>query len=102
MALFGIADDAVLHAVESVAGIHYCLMQRIHFGLGERRVVLHQLESALHAGRVQVNMWIGRRAHGGSVEILGEFCDLDESLAAASGASVVIRVLGTLAIERGS
>jgi hypothetical protein len=100
VALFGIADDAVFHAVEGIAGIHDGLMQGLDFGLGERRIVLHELKRALYSSGVQMNVRIRGSADGGGVEILGELGDFDEALPSTGGAAVVIGILRSLTVER--
>ena len=101
VALLGIADDAVLDAVEGIAGVHDGLVQRLDLGLRERRVVLHQFEGPFHSGGMQMNVRVGGSAHGCGVKILGELRDFDETLPSAGGAAVVIGILRTSAVERG-
>ena len=99
MALGGIADQAVLDAVQRVALREHRFVQHLHVGLGERAAgILHLLNGSFHAGRVEMDMRIGGRTGQHAIEVVGELGHFHQSLPAAGGAAVPIRVLRALAI----
>ena len=99
VALGGIADQAVLHAVQRIALGQDRFVQRLNIGLRKSAVrILHQLDGSLHARGVQMDVRIGGRAGQHAVEIVGEFGYFHQRLPAARGASVPIRIFGVLPV----
>src|SRR6516162_3715705 len=99
MAPLRIANNAVLHSIQGVAGVHDSLMQGLYLFLRQWSVVLHQLQSPLHTGRVQMHVRIGWSAGCDSIEVVRKTRRFNQPLPSARGATVVVGMLRLSAIE---
>jgi len=84
VALGGIADEPVLHAVQRVTLREHRFVQHLYVGLGQRATrVLHLLDGPFHAGCVEMDVRIGGRPGQHAVEVVRELGHFYQSLPAA-------------------